>query len=139
MSTFLANTVTDAQTAITSLGGALAGVVSEEAGNYIIRKANVNAGSGIGDVGLRFIVRALVSSSSFGLATDMMPDTSGNIMFSIVFFAANPSLIRDAVTIAQILVRGVTRDLPRMIPFPGPPNPSNGPVRGDISSCRQCE
>lgn len=91
----------DAQTSITSIGGAFAGAAGEALGSYIIRASGLGKSDGIGQTGMRFVVRSVVASASFGLVARYMPGTADNVFFSIVFFAASPSLVKDAVTIGR--------------------------------------
>ncbi len=131
MSAIISNTVSDAQTAITSLGAAIAGSASEAIGNRLIMSANAGAGNGIGDVGIRFVVRALVSSVAFGVAANLMPESSSNIFFSIVYFAANPSLVRDGVAIGNIVVGTAARGFPIGPIVRPPPQRQSEDCRGD--------
>ena len=132
MESFISNTADDAQTAITSLGAAVAGAASEKLGNYAIRQVG-SRGNSFGDVGTRFILRSLISSAIFGATASLMPQTSGNIFFSIVFFAANFSLVSDAVTLGQIVVSGVPNPLIILNPAKGP-----GPGISAASSSGGC-
>ena len=130
----VAQIVDDAQTGITSLGSAIAGSASNELGSMLIRAAGIGSGQSLGDVGVRFVVRALVSSAAFSAAATLMPASSNNVFFSIVFFAANDMLVRDAVAIGNIIVRGVLRQTPA-IPFA--PDQGQSPAHGmpKSSSC----
>ena len=130
----VAQIVDDAQTGITSLGSAIAGSASNELGSMLIRSAGIGSGQSLGDVGVRFIVRALVSSAAFSAAAAVMPASSNNVFFSIVFFAANDMLVRDAVAIGNIIVRGVLRQT-LMIPLA--PDQGQSPAHGvpKSSSC----
>lgn len=99
----------DAQTAVTSLGGAIAGSASDKIANVLIGYAGLGVGmGGLGDAGLRFIIRAAVSSVTFSAAVSVMPETADNVFFSIIYFAGNKQLISDAVRFADIVVRGTS-------------------------------
>ncbi len=103
----LSSVISDAQTAITSLGGAVAGVGSDKLADTLINAAGINpVGGGLGDVGLRFVVRAGVTSMLFAGAAYVMPETADNVFFSIVFFAGNRKLVSDAVRFGTIIVDG---------------------------------
>lgn len=97
----------DTQTALVSLGAAVAGSTSEVIGNYLVG-ATVGNGVAVGDVGLSFLIRAVTSSVVLNFSTGMMPDTSGNILFVLIFYGANASVIRDAVTIGKYVVSAAT-------------------------------
>lgn len=107
MDIVLVDAFRDAQTSITSLGGAAAGAAGEQLSNWIIRRTGIDQSEGLGQTGLQFVVRSLVASTTFGLAARYMPETSENVFFSIVFFAASPSMVKDAVTIGKHLVLAV--------------------------------
>ena len=97
----------DTQTAVTSLGGAIAGVGSDAISDQIIYYAGLApSGGGLGDVGLRFVIRSAVTSVIFGAVVSYMPETSSNVFFSQVYFAGNRKLILDGVLFARILVEG---------------------------------
>ena len=131
MSGVLASTVDDTQTVITSLGAAVAGSASEALGNLIIRKAGIN-GQSFGDSGFRFVVRALVSSVCFSAVANVMPESSANIFFSIVYFAANRSVVTDAVAVGNSVVRAVGLGLPKL----GVLGPEKSP---SPAACGQCK
>lgn len=104
----LSTVIDDGKTAITSLGGAIGGVASDKLANYLIAQTGLGVGKGgLGDVGLRFIVRAATTSVVFGGMAYLLPNTAENIFFSIVFFAGNRALVSDAVLFGNILVGGV--------------------------------
>ena len=124
----IANLVGDAQTAVTSLGGAVAGVASDKVANQLVGMAGLGApSSGLGDAGLRFIIRAGVTSVVFGGIVSLMPQTADNIFFSVVFFAGNRALVNDAVLIGQILTKGALGVLgPPKSKGGGPPSTTGG-------------
>jgi len=117
----------DAQTSITSLGGAVAGAAGEQLGNYIIHRTGLGKSDGLGQTGLRFVVRSIVASASFGFVARYMPATSENVFFSIVFFAASPSMVSDAVTLGKHAVLAIEDLFGGWIPKP-PPRYGPGPV-----------
>ncbi len=121
MSGILVHAAADTQTALVSLGAAVAGSTSEVIGNYLVG-ATVGNGVAVGDVGLSFLIRAVTSSVVLNFSTGMMPDTSGNILFVLIFYGANASVIRDAVTIGKYVVSAAT-SATRSI--------GTGPARGD--------
>jgi len=97
----------DTQTAVTSLGGAIAGVGSDAIADQIIYYAGLApSGGGLGDVGLRFVIRSAVTSVIFGAVVSYMPETSSNVFFSQVYFAGNRKLVLDGVMFARILIDG---------------------------------
>ena len=103
----LSSVISDAQTAITSLGGVIGGVASDSLSDMLLRNAGLGAATGgLGDVGLRFVVRASVTSLIFAGAAYVMPETADNVFFSIVFFAGNRKLVADAVRFGTIIVDG---------------------------------
>lgn len=133
---FVSNTVADAQTAITSLGGAVAGAAAERIGNSLIDLAGLHSQKSLGDTGMRFIVRALASSAVYSVAVTAMPETSENLMFSLLYFGANSSLINDGVLIGNAVAGGlgaITRTNP---PVHLPPRVPDRYQRG--TACRQC-
>lgn len=93
----------DVKTTITSLGGAVAGAASEWAAEQLISVVGVQKASA-GDAGIRFVVRATTAALAFEGIAYLMPETSSNIFFSILFFAACPNLIKDGVGLAQALI-----------------------------------
>jgi hypothetical protein len=101
MSGIIKEAFQDAQTSITSLSAAGAGALSEKVGSMLIARSGIAKDSGIGQIGLQFAVRALVASASFGAVSSFMPATSENIFFSILFFAANPSLVKDGAMLGK--------------------------------------
>lgn len=120
----MSQVIDDAQTAVTSLGGAIAGVVSDKIANYVIPQVGLGGSTmGLGDVGLRFIVRAATTSVVFGGVAYLLPNSAENIFFSIVFFAGNRALVRDAVTFGDLLTGGIFKTLqppPKGMPGGGP-------------------
>ncbi len=132
-----ANTVDDAQTAVTSLGGAVAGAAAERLGSSAISLVGLHTKNSLGDIGLRFMVRALVSSAVYGAAVTAMPDTSQNILFTLFYFGANPSLGREAAQIGNIVVGGIPALTKLQGISPKAPMPVLGPDprRGCESGC----
>jgi len=136
----LANVVEDAQTAVTSLVGAIAGVASDKIANHLVSSAGLNApSSGLGDVGMRFVIRAGVTSVVFGTLVTYMPQTADNIFMSVVFFAGNRALVNDAVLFAQYVLRAPLSVLPYGSISPLPPQKPGAPPSstggGQYSSC----
>jgi len=155
MSGFLGNTLVDAQTTITSLGAAVGGAASEVVGSYVIGAAGLRKNDGgLGSAGLAFVAQAIVSAVGFSVTASLMPETSGNIFFSIVFFASNPTLVNSAVTIGTGLVDAITKSsagalrtrAPHYVPSHGKKSPPVGPTNGSIGdggyrappSCGSC-
>lgn len=120
----LAQAAGDAVTTITCLGGAVAGAASEHAATLLINAARGRVppanGNSLGEMGLEFVARSFTSAFAFNLAASYMTQTSDNIAFSILFFAAQPRLVRLGVGIAGKLVGSVTTVLPIMTPLPPP-------------------
>lgn len=100
------NVLVDTQTTVTSLGGAVAGAASERLGSALVA-GFPRVAPGIGSVGLEFIGRAAVASVAFSAAASLMPETSQNVFFSIIFFACNPSLIANGRDFANSIVSAV--------------------------------
>lgn len=121
---FVSNTLSDTQTTVTSLGAAIAGVLSERVGNVLVRSMPTvsNPSVGLGNIGLSFIARSIAASVSFSAAAALMPETSQNIFFSIIFFACNPSLVSNGRDFANVLVDGIWRQRPAPV-RPGNPSP----------------
>lgn len=107
MESFVVNTFEDAQTAITSLGGAVAGAAAERIGSELVRAVGLQSQASVGDIGMRFVVRALASSAVYASTVALMPETSKNILFTLFYFGANPSIGRDAVSIGNALVGAI--------------------------------
>ena len=105
MSAFLSETMEDAQTSITSLAGAIAGSVSDKLGRYVIRTVGISQSHSLGDVGLRFVVRALVSSAVYAATVRTMPESSQNILFTLLYFGADSDLTQDAITIGRLVTK----------------------------------
>lgn len=101
-SSFIQSTLADTQTTVTSLGGALAGVAAERVGTMVL--AQFPRQKSLGNVGLEFVARSVVASVAFSTAASIMPETSQNIFFSIIFFACNSSLISTGKDFANILI-----------------------------------
>ena len=132
MSAFLSEALQDSQTSILCLGGAVAGAAADKLGSMVVGAAGLRTSSGVGSLGLDFVTRAVVSAAVFDAAVMVMPETSGNILFSIIFFAANPNLIRDAVEIG----RSVVGTLSFMTKGPAPPRDMMPPTRtGAVDDC----
>lgn len=129
------NVIEDAQTAVTSLAGAIAGAASDKVANTIISYARLGKNtSGLGDTGLRFIIRAGVTSVMFAGVAGAMPETSSNVFFSILFFAANRALVNDGVHFANLVVKGTSGMLnlqPKAIKTP----PTGAAVGSCCNSC----
>lgn len=102
----MAETFADAQTTITSLVAAVAGSVSDRAGDFVASALGLQ-GNGLGGAGLEFCVRAVVSAGVFSLTSRALPETSGNIFFSILYFAADAKLVGLGVRIGHMSV-GIT-------------------------------
>lgn len=106
MANFIRNTFVDAQTTVTSLGAAFAGVAAEEVSNRIILQyGGAQRAVGLGQVGVNFILRSVVAAVAYSAVATVMPETSQNFFFGALFFASNPGLIRDARDIASIVLK----------------------------------
>jgi hypothetical protein len=115
----------DTQTTITSLSGALGGVLSEKLGSLVIDRVGDKSG-GLGATGLEFIVRAAVSSGVYLALVNTFPETADNILFSILFFGADSGLTRSAIKIANDVVRFPST----RYPIPDPRQPGGGKCSG---------
>lgn len=103
----------DAQTTITSLMAGIGGAVSSELGDMMVSQF-MDRKPALGQVGIEFCGRAVISAGTFALVSSMMPETSQNIFFSILFFAADQGLVRSAVSLSRGVVKGVTSTAPAM-------------------------
>lgn len=116
---FLSEVLQDSQTSILCLGGAIAGAAADKLGTMVVSASGLRStNSGVGALGLDFVTRAVISAAAFDAAATLMPQTSGNILFSIIFFAANPNLVRDAVEIGRAAV-GTLTFMTKLPPPPG--------------------
>ena len=98
----------DAQTTITCLAGGVAGATSDALGSVVVGRFNTGATPGIGAVGLEFCARAVISAGVFGCVHGYMPETSGNIFFSILYFACDRGLMSSAVGLSRAAVNAVS-------------------------------
>lgn len=116
----LAQATGDAVTTITCLGGAIAGAASEQVATVLINAARGSMppanGNTLGEQGLEFVARSFVSALAFNVTASYMPSTSDNIAFSILFFAAQPRLVRLAVGIAAKVVGPIASSIPLQAP-----------------------
>lgn len=126
MNTLLTESFRDAQTSVSSLSAAIAGSAADRIAQMIISQSGLASTQGAGQTGLKFIIRALVSSASFGLTARFLPGTSENIFFSVLFFAANPGLIQDGVLLGRTAVDALS-GMTQMQYAPGPMR-SKGPL-----------
>lgn len=146
MSSLLRSTVGDVQTTITSLGAAFAGVTADRLSDKLIQAfgGSIRPSAGLGSVGLNFVARSAVTSIAYSTAAQLMPATSENVFFTILFFACNQTLIADARTIAQVILDPILRIASNPLPPPrGPPNQGQNPPHGSPSgaaamSCNSC-
>lgn len=99
--------VGDAQTTLTSLGGGIAGVAADQLGSYVIAQAG-GGKADLAHVAMDFAARSVVSAAAFGAVQSLMPETSSNVFFSILFFAANKGLMSSAVAVSYGVVNAVT-------------------------------
>lgn len=106
-SAILGEILEDAQTTVTSLGGAVAGATAQRLGDLAIISFKIPTGPGAGDVGMRFLMRALVASTTYAGGSYLMPESSTNSLWSTLFFASNPALVREATTLASLLVNSI--------------------------------
>lgn len=93
---FTARTLGDAQTTITSLAAGVGGATSSRLGDVVISYFPANSDPGFGGLGLEFCARAVVSAAVFSGLSYGMPETSGNIFFSILYFACDRGLMQTA-------------------------------------------
>jgi len=100
----------DAQTTIACLAGGIGGTVSDAIGNYAVSKVGAGA-QGMGATGLEFCFRAVVSAATFGALHAYMPETSSNIFFSILYFAADRGLMGSALALSRGTVGAATGSL----------------------------
>jgi len=107
----------DIQTSVTSLVGAVGGVSSTYIGGQLISalegsptiKGNNTSliQNTVGSVGLQFVGRAAISSTIYYLLRRYMPDTSGNVLFTFLYFTGDSGLIATGVSFAQGVVGAV--------------------------------
>jgi hypothetical protein len=105
----LATAAADVQTALTSLGGAIAGTASSELGSFLVKTAGLSGDKTLGDKGLEFVIRAAVSSMMFGISSNYMPETSQNVLFTFIYFASDAKLIGTARDIGALIVTGLSK------------------------------
>lgn len=93
----------DAQTTITSLSAGIVGAATERVADMIVGKVNMT-GTGVGTMGMNFVLRAVLAAGGYSLVSGQFPGSSQNIFFSILFFAAQPKLMGAAVGVSQRIV-----------------------------------
>lgn len=133
MASYVSQVVGDAQTGITSLGGAIAGSAADRLGDTVVGMAGLGGQGSLGDVGLSFIVRTLASSAVYGAAVALMPETSENILFTLLYFQANRKLVSEGLTIANAVTSGFQQSLLKTSPAPIGPQPP-----GRAFSAKKC-
>lgn len=136
----LANVLGDAQTTVTSLAAGVGGVASSALGDKLVSLAGADArNGGIGAIGLEFVGRAVISSAVFAGLAYLMPRTSENVFFSILFFAGNRGLMGSALTLSGATIGAFQR---MNLPSKGGPAyaPSAAPAMPSItrSGCGSC-
>lgn len=99
----LQETFADAQTSITCLGAAVSGAVANRIGNYVTHTLKLQ-GNGLGGAGLEFCARAVICAGVFAGTAYVMPETSSNVLFSIMFFASEGKLVGTGVRIGNLAV-----------------------------------
>lgn len=134
---YIQSVVGDAQTGITSLGGAVAGSAADRLGDALITMTGLGGQQSLGDIGLSFIVRTLGSAAVYGAAVGLMPETSENILFTILYFRANKHLVNDAVLIGDAVTGGL-QAVTRTYPPARPSAPVYAPMPGLGKECRTC-
>lgn len=102
----------DAQTTVTSLGAGIGGATSTYIGNQLVALVGPVGNANLGTVGLEFCARSVVSAAVFGALTSLMPETSQNVFFSILYFAADTGLVSTALAVSNQVVRAVTNLVP---------------------------
>ena len=107
MSSFLANVASDSQTSITCVSGAVLGAAASATATYIASITG-GTGSGLGGVGIEFVLRCITSAAFFQVGEMYLPETSNNILFAFLFFGANPGLISSGVALGQTAVGAIT-------------------------------
>jgi len=130
----------DAQTTITSLAAGIGGVASSALGDFIVSRLgnDLRSNGGIGAIGLEFAGRAVISSAVFAGLHWMMPRTSENVFFSILFFAANRGLMGTALTLSGATI-GAFQRLNLKPPQASPPPVSNAmPSPAKSGGCSTC-
>lgn len=99
----------DAQTTITSLAAGVGGTASTKLGDYIITAAGGNNGDGgVGALGLQFCGRAVISAAIFSALSAQMPETSGNVFFSILYFFCDTGLMNSARQLSIAAITAIT-------------------------------
>jgi hypothetical protein len=134
MSGFAMECFADAQTTVTSLAAGVGGVTASAIGDWIVLKVDPGSAGGVGALGLQFIGRSVISAGVFIGLSSLMPNTSQNVFFSILFFAGNTGLMGSALALSNAAVNAVKKLLdgsggavyaPRTSPMPGS---SSGPA-----------
>ncbi len=113
----------DAQTTIACLAGGIGGATSDAVSSMVIARVGGST-QGVGAVGLEFCFRAVVSAGTFGLLHSYMPETSGNIFFSILYFACDRGLMGTAVALSRATLNAASGSLRGMT------MPAKAPVGG---------
>lgn len=102
----------DAQTTVTSLAAGVGGATANAIGDALVKAFDPSGKGGLGAIGLQFVARAVTSAGVFIALQRMLPQTSENVFFSILFFACNPGLMGSAQTLSYAAVSAVGRLLP---------------------------
>ncbi len=112
----IASVFGDAQTTVTSLVAGVGGALSTRVGTAILNRIeSAEPGAsrgGVGALGLQFAGRAVISAAAFSVLQGYMPQTSQNIFFSILFFAADTGLMSAGVQLSHALVNAPLTILP---------------------------
>lgn len=134
MSLSLQSIGVDVQTAVVSLGGSVAGAAANQAATWLIRTVGIPT-QGLGGLGLVFVTRAAVSSVGFALAAYAMPETSQNVLFTLLFFTAEGDLLRTGSRLGHLLLSSITGIVSKGITLA--PTPTPKPVAGG-KCCDKC-
>ena len=109
----------DAQTTIGCLAGGVAGASSDAIGTMLISRVAPASSPGIGALGLEFCARAVVSAAVFGAVHNYMPETSGNVFFTFLYFTCDRGLLSSGVGLARAAVNAATGTFRNLAPAPG--------------------
>ncbi len=104
---FLSTVIADSQTTITCVFGAALGALGDMSGKYVTSALGFDRNtSGLGREGLTFVVHALTATAFFALGDAYLPETSSNVFYSVLFFAASPTLVQTGIQLGRTMAGG---------------------------------
>lgn len=112
---FLQQVANDSATTVTCVAGAFLGAGAATSASYIINAAGGSTGTGLGGMGINFVVNAVTAAAFYNLGQRYFPETSANIAFAFLFFSADAPLIRAGVGVGQAVVNILTDGIARSL------------------------